>query len=239
MSLAAIILDLAVIAIIAFSVYRASVKGFMRTLISFLGCFAVLILSIVLSWVVSDLVYGNIVRPRVISRIETTVDSSGSVLGSSAQIIDAATEAMPGYIVKMAKAHGLFEKLESKEINAKLSDGTQSAATVIADTVAKPVVTGVVQVISMTILFAAGLVAVKLLARMINKLTSGKYLGKLNGLLGAVIGIPRGIIFALIFVWVVGFLVYTNESGVLGITPESAEDAFLFGAMNSFNPLIK
>lgn len=237
MSIAAIILDLAVVAIIAFSIYRASVKGFMRTLVSFLGCFAALILSVVLSWVVSDLVYGSIVRPRVISRVETAVDSTG--LGNTAQIIETATESMPKFIVKMANTNGLFEQLETKEAAAKLSGGTESAAAVIADTVAKPVVTGLVQVISMAVLFVAGLIAVKLLSRILNKLVSGKYLGGLNGFLGGVIGIPRGIIFALIFVWVVGFLVYTNESGILGVTPESAENTYLFGIMNSFNPLLK
>ena len=70
-----IVLDILILAIIAFFIVLSSKQGFVKTFIGFVGCFAALILSIVLSWTVSDLVYGNFIRPGLVSSVEDNLDS--------------------------------------------------------------------------------------------------------------------------------------------------------------------
>ncbi len=236
--IAAIILDVLIVAVIAFFIVLSSKQGFMKTFIGFVGCLAALVMSVVLSWMISDLVYGNIVRPKIISSVEETVGTDGGGGGSISAVIEKATEAMPDYIVEMAETRNLFDGLYGDE-GENLTGGTQSVAATVVDTVAKPIVTGIIQSVSMVIFFILGLIAVKFLSRILNGLVSGKILGKVNSFMGGIIGIPKAIVFAVIFTWVVGFYVFTRENGLLGVTIETVEKTYLFEIINSFNPLLK
>lgn len=229
-----IILDILILAIIAFFIVLSSKQGFVKTFIGFVGCFAALILSIVLSWAVSDLVYGSFIRPGLVSSVEENLDSQAFV--SVAEMIDQATEALPDFIVKMADSNG--EKQNTK-IAKELSMSKRSPSEIVVDTIAKPVVTGIIQTISMIIIFIFGLIVVKIVARILNKMFSGRYLGTLNGFLGGIIGIPKGIIFAVLFAWVIGFYLSTSDGGLFSITEEMTESTYLFRILNTFNPLIK
>ena len=229
-----IVLDILILAIIAFFIVLSSKQGFVKTFIGFVGCFAALILSIVLSWTVSDLVYGNFIRPGLVSSVEDNLDSKA--FASVAEMIDEATEAMPDFIVKMSDSRG---ETQGTEIAKELSMSKRNPSEIVVDTIAKPVVTGIIQTLSMIIIFIIGLIVVRLLARFFNKMFSGKYLGTLNGFLGGIIGIPKGIIFAILFAWVIGFYLSTNDGGLFSITEEMTESTYLFRIINSFNPLIK
>ena len=91
-------------------------QGFVKTFISFVGCIAALVLSIVLSWVVSDLIYGSFVRPSLVLSVEEYLDSKTFV--SVAEMLDQATEAMPDFIVKMADSRGETQNAEiAKELS--------------------------------------------------------------------------------------------------------------------------
>lgn len=229
-----IILDILILAIIAFFIVLSSKQGFVKTFISFVGCIAALVLSIVLSWVVSDLIYGSFVRPSLVLSVEEYLDSKTFV--SVAEMLDQATEAMPDFIVKMADSRG---ETQNAEIAKELSMSKRSPSEIVVDTIAKPVVTGIIQTLSMIIIFILGIIVVRLLARFFNKMFSGKYLGTLNGFLGGIIGIPKGIIFAVLVAWVIGFYLSTSDGGLFSITQEMTESTYLFRILNSFNPLIK
>ena len=229
-----IILDILILAIIAFFIVLSSKHGFVKTFISFVGCIAALVLSIVLSWVVSDLIYGSFVRPSLVSSVEEYLDSKTFV--SVAEMLDQATEAMPDFIVKMADSR---DETQNAEIAKELSMSKRSPSEIVVDTIAKPVITGIIQTLSMIIIFILGIIVVRLLARFFNKMFSGKYLGTLNGFLGGIIGIPKGIIFAVLVAWVIGFYLSTSDGGLFSITQEMTESTYLFRILNSFNPLIK
>lgn len=230
-----IVLDILILAVVAFFIVLSSKQGFVKTFIGFVGCFAALILSVVLSWAVSDLIYGTFVRPSLVSSVDEQLDSKAFT--SVAEMINEATEAMPDFIVKMADSRGAEKN--TGEIAKELSMSKRSPSEIVVDTVAKPIVTGIIQTLSMIILFILGLIAVKIIARILNKIFSGKYLGTLNGFLGGIIGIPKGVIFAVLITWVIGFYLSTSESGLFSITEEMTESTYIFRILNSFNPLIK
>ena len=96
-----IILDILILAIIAFFIVLSSKQGFVKTFISFVGCIAALVLSIVLSWVVSDLIYGSFVRPSLVLSVEEYLDSktfaSVAEMPSPSQSIFIVT--IPGFLL--------------------------------------------------------------------------------------------------------------------------------------------
>lgn len=230
-----IILDILILAIVAFFIVLSSKQGFVKTFIGFVGCFAALVLSVVLSWAVSDLVYGNFVRPSLVSNVEEHLDSKAFT--TVAEMLDEATEAMPGFVSKVYESRA--SSSDTEQITKELSMSKRSPSEIVVDTVAKPIVTGIIQTLSMIIIFILGLIAVKILARILNKMFSGKYLGKLNGFLGGIVGIPKGIVFAVLVSWVIGFYLASSEKGLFSITYEMTESTYIFRIINTFNPLIK
>lgn len=237
MNIAAIVLDIIILAVVAFFIVLSAKRGFVKTLIVFLGTFAALILSVVGSWVVSDLVYGNFIKPDIESKLESAFSESSENLGTTALIINSAVNVLPDYIVSMAESENRFSDLEKEDNLGKLTTSASSAAEIITETVVKPCVTGIIQSVSMMVLFIIGIIAVKLISNAMSSLFSGKLLGGVNSFLGGVIGLPEGLLFAIVFTWVIGYLVGVTENGIFGLTETVTDETYIFKIINSFNPI--
>lgn len=237
MNIAAIVLDIIILAVVAFFIVLSAKRGFVKTLIGFLGTFAALILSVVGSWVVSDLVYGNFIKPDIESKLESAFSESSENLGTTALIINSAVNVLPDYIVSMAESENRFSDLEKEDNLGKLTTSASSAAEIITETVVKPCVTGIIQSVSMMVLFIIGIIAVKLISNAMSSLFSGKLLGGVNSFLGGVIGLPEGLLFAIVFTWVIGYLVGVTETGIFGLTETVTDETYIFKIINSFNPI--
>ena len=235
MNIAAIVLDIIILAVVAFFIVLSAKRGFVKTLIGFLGTFAALILSVVGSWVVSDLVYGNFIKPDIESKLESAFSESSENLGTTALIINSAVNVLPDYIVSMAESENRFSDLEKEDNLGKLTTSASSAAEIITETVVKPCVTGIIQSVSMMVLFIIGIIAVKLISNAMSSLFSGKLLGGVNSFLGGVIGLPEGLLFAIVFTWVIGYLVGVTENGIFGLTETVTDETYIFKIINSFN----
>ena len=237
MNIAAIVLDIIVLAVVAFFIVLSAKRGFVKTLIGFLGTFAALVLSVVGSWAVTDLVYGNFIKPSVESKLESAFTESAEKLGTTALIIDSAVNVLPDYIVRMAESENRFSDLEKEDNSGKLMSSASSAAETITETVVKPCVTGIIQSVSMIVLFIIGIIAVKLISNAMSSLFAGKLLGGLNSFLGGVIGLPEGILFAVILTWLIGYAVGVTENGIFGLTESVTDETYVFKIINSFNPI--
>lgn len=237
MNIAAIVLDIIILAVVAFFIVLSAKRGFVKTLIGFLGTFAALILSVVGSWVVSDLVYGNFIKPDIESKLESAFSESSENLGTTALIINSAVNVLPDYIVSMAESENRFSDLEKEDNLGKLTTSASYAAEIITETVVKPCVTGIIQSVSMMVLFIIGIIAVKLISNAMSSLFSGKLLGGVNSFLGGVIGLPEGLLFAIVFTWVIGYLVGVTENGIFGLTETVTDETYIFKIINSFNPI--
>lgn len=237
MNIAAIVLDIIILAVVAFFIVLSAKRGFAKTLIGFLGTFAALVLSVVGSWAVTDLVYGNFIKPSIESKLESAFTESAEKLGTTALIIDSAVNVLPDYIVNMAESENRFSDLEKEDNSDKLMSSASSAAEIITETVVKPCVTGIIQSVSMIVLFIIGIIAVKLISNAMSSLFSGKLLGGLNSFLGGVIGLPEGVLFAVILTWVIGYAVGVTENGIFGLNESVTDETYVFKIINSFNPI--
>ncbi len=237
MNTAAIVIDIIILAVVAFFIVLSAKRGFAKTLIGFLGTFAALILSVVGSWVVSDLVYGNFIKPDIEAKLQAAFEDSAEKFTTASMIIDGATEILPDYIVNMAETENLFSDLEKEDNTDKLMLSAESAAEMITETVVKPCVTGLIQSISMIVLFILGILAVKLISKAMSSLFSGKLLGGINSFLGGLIGLPEGLLFAIILTWIIGYFISVTENGLFGLTDAVTDKTYIFRIINSFNPI--
>ena len=222
-----IILDLIVLAIIVITVLISAKRGFVRTAVELVGFIAAVFISFTISTPLANTTYDKIIEPSILSTVTSAANTVAD--DSAAAAVDGIWNRMPDWLKIGVERAGI-----SKEsLDGSITDNIQSAAESASQNVIKPAVTNtlalVYQVISLIIL----LVAVKPLARLINKLFSFSIIGTANRVLGGVVGLPKGIIYAIAFCLVITLIVSFTQNGFLIFTGEAMEKSLFFSFVNS------
>lgn len=178
----AILFDVLALGVIAVTAFLAARKGFVRALIEFVGFFLALVIAVIIGGFIADAVYTHSVRPMVTESITTAIKDG------NAEAIDK----MP----KLFQSLLIQSDIDVNKLEDHVGQTATSTAGKISDAVIKPITLSIVKSVSSVVIFILLIIAVKLLARIVNALFSGKVLGKANFALGAVIGIAKGFVFS-------------------------------------------
>ena len=95
------ILDLLVIAIVAYYAYISAKRGFVRTLIELVGFVAIFLIITKAGAPLSESLFKAAFRGPVLSKVQTTLDES------AVSSVEAVTEALPGFVVNGAAFLGI------------------------------------------------------------------------------------------------------------------------------------
>lgn len=205
------VLDAVILVIIAGCAFFAAKKGFVRTLIEFVGFLAAIFLAFTLSSAVSDFVYDKTIRPAAETAIAAGIESS------------AEDAAMPEFILNLAGKAGINEEM----ISSAVGINAEEIAKNVTETALKPLAINVIKFISIILIFVILLIVVKILARFLNSLFKGVLFGTANKTLGAVLGGAKGIIYSVIFCVAASLIVSLTESGILFITDDSIQNSYI------------
>ena len=226
-----IILDLIVLAIIVITVLISAKRGFVRTAVELVGFIAAVFISFTISTPLANTTYDKIIEPSILSTVTSAANTVAD--DSAAAAVDGIWNRMPDWLKIGVERAGISKESLDGSITDNIGNGIQSAAESASQNVIKPAVTItlalVYQVISLIIL----LVAVKPLARLINKLFSFSIIGTANRVLGGVVGLPKGIIYAIAFCLVITLIVSFTQNGFLIFTGEAMEKSLFFSFVNS------
>ncbi len=194
----ALAVDISIILIIALIVWRSAVHGFVRTVIEVVGYILSAVVALSLSSAIADAAYDNIIRPKVISAVRSASEETSV---SAENFAENVWDNLPSFI---SGTVGFFGSKEDAigGIGSCIQNGSNSAAQNIADKAVKPIATNLVRSIGSTVIFILLIIAVKFLAKAINRIFSIPVIGSINATLGGVIGVAKGVvlIFVLIFV---------------------------------------
>ena len=205
------VLDGIIIVIIAICALLAAKKGFVRTLIEFLGFLAAIFLAFTLSSAVSDFVYDKTIKPAAETAIASSIVSSTE---------DAA---MPKFILTLAQKAGINEDM----ISSAVGINAEEIAKNVTETALKPLAINVIKFIAIIVIFVLLLVVVKIVARFFNSLFKGALLGSANKVLGAVLGGAKGAIYSVIFCIVSSLVVSITSAGFLFITDDAIQNSYI------------
>ena len=208
-----IVLDLIVVAIIGLTAFLAAKKGFIRTLIEFVGFILAIVLAINLSSLLAGITYDGAIKPSVTESIVTSVEEAGGEVYDN----------LPGFVTSVLESTGV----DKDDVKAKAGESSVETAERISDTVVKPEAVKVLKVAYTIPLFLVLLIAVKFLARFLNSIFKGAILGGANKVLGAVFGGAKGILYAIIFTFIALFLATMFSDGILIFSKDALSNSFI------------
>lgn len=205
------VLDGIIIVIIAVCALLAAKKGFVRTLIEFVGFLAAIFLAFTLSSTVSGFVYDKTIRPAAETAIAAGIESS------------AEDAAMPEFILTLAEKAGINEDM----ISTAVGINAEEIAKNVTETALMPLAINVIKFIAIIVIFVLLLIVVKIVARFLNSLFKGVLLGSANKALGAVLGGAKGAIYSVVFCIVASLIVSITKSGFLFITEDAIQNSYI------------
>lgn len=225
-----IVLDVIVLAIIIITAIISAKKGFVATVIEFVGLLLAFYLAFTFSTTVANFTYDKFISPTI---KETVIEEIGDKVESTA---DSVWDSLPSIVVSGANTLGIEREEIFEGVNTSTSSTAEEIANTVNDKIAKPVITVFIRFLLAFVLFIACIFLVRILAKILNKLFTFSLIGKLNRLLGGVLGAGKGIIFACVVVLLLSTIAAVTKNGFLIFTTENIENSTIFKLLASFNP---
>ncbi|MBQ7288238.1 MAG: CvpA family protein [Clostridia bacterium] len=222
------ILDIIVIAVVAYYAFISAKRGFVRTLIELVGFIAIFLIITKAGTPMSEKLFDTVFRAQVLSKVETSLQDS------AAQTTQALTNALPEFVVNSADFLGI-----NISETVDMSNNTAALASSITDNVIRPVATSLIYAVISLLLFGLGMYLVRVLARAVNSLFKISFVGVVNRVLGAVLGAGKGLVVAFVLCMLITVTVSFTENGFWVFTKENIEQSFIFGRIAEWNPLYK
>lgn len=221
-----IIFDIAVLAIVVLLILSGMRKGFIKSLVDFVGAIISVILASAVATALADFIYNGFVRQGIYDRIFSSLEKSDV----SATISDTFGN-LPDFFVVVLDGIGINE---TNLLNQAV--GTQeNISNVIVDAIS-PVFILLIQFFALIILFILFLIIIKALASLVTKIIDIPVIREINALLGGVFGFC----FALILTWILialsVFCIGLVNPEVSDIYIDLLSNSYIASIIYNFNP---
>ncbi len=219
-------LDIAVLAVIVIFALVGAKKGFVKSLIDFLGAFVAMIAAGILSLPAAQWVYDTFFHEALMEKIASTVTGLDAV-----GAVQAVFSEFPELVIRALSAAGITQS----SVQAQVDGSTLDMAAAITAAIS-PMLIGLVRVLAMLVLFILLLVVIRALGTLVSGLFSLPLLNGMNKLLGFVFGV----LLAIVSVWVVlacvhAFMPLFSVELQMKII-DAQESSVLYGFLYRFNP---
>ena len=222
-------IDLILIAVWAFVIWRSARRGFIRSVIELVGWFLALMLAIWISGLIANAIYTSFIEPQFIKGVQSSVTSFAN--DHINDDVSAIRDSLPFYL------RGVFSDADlSRSITSELSKGSAAAATAIAETL-RPALVSIISVMLTFLLMIPLMILVRIAAKYINKVFNLPVIGTINRVLGGILGFFKGILVIYIFVIVINvFMDMSQSKSFLFFTQSAIDRTVLFATLQSLNP---
>lgn len=223
------LLDIVIIAIIAFTVTVAVKKGFIRTLLSAGTFILAVILTAILASPVSNMLKETVVANAVQNSIEETIAEE---ISESTNGIDGLFEGESKIFNSLAEASNLDVEYWEQEYK----ENSESIEERIAEKIATPIVDIIATIIAIILIFILSQVLLSLLSGVLEKVFSLPVLKTFNKGFGAILGIVLALIRVCLFCFAANILI--EFGGLIGngfLMSFSPEETVLFDFFSGIN----
>ena len=221
-----ILIDIAVIALIAVFAFIGYRKGLVKTLLNFAGVFIALIAAFYIAIPLSSFVFDTFFSDRIHNGVNK------AIVNSAADTVTGAVAAVPDYIKKGAKALDInVEKVISDSDPESGVSFAEDVAETITQKVARPIVTRLLAIILFIILFVLLRVLIKVIANALNLVARLPGLNLANRTLGAVIGFAEGLLIAYVCCFAIMQIADIKGGSFLGVSMDTLSDTYIFSKL--------
>lgn len=221
-----LLLDLLIVAVLVFGLLSGVRRGFVRTVIELIGYALILVLAFTAAGPVSEKVYDKFVRETVEQSVSSAF--SETAVESIEPSVDEVYERLPDSIKSLLAHYSVTPESVKSALNDHTGETAETLAGRISDLVAAPF-QSLIRLIVIGLLFAVGLVVIRLVAKACNSLVEALPLvGGLNRFLGGTAGLLKGAVISVFVANLLMLLLSLSSDGILGITVADAEKTTLF-----------
>lgn len=230
-----LIYDLAIIAILLYSILMCARRGLIRSLVDLAGYFLVIWLGQFFSEKLAQMAYDTLLKQRVQSVLMERISESatGSELVTQ---IQAAFRALPPPLDTLVKNTDsqLFTRFENS-----VSDTLESIVDSVATGVVEPMAVGFLRIVFFLLIFAVGLFIVRRLSSLLGGVNYLPLIGPANRLLGGVLGLAEGIVTVLVLILVLNLILIISQGSAGFISEEIIGRTHLLRLFFVKHPLIQ
>ncbi len=224
------ILDGVVVGICLLCVLIGVQRGFIRSVVHFLGSVIAACLASVLGGALAQWLFDAFFRGALVEKIGETLQSLGADNATAA--LEQVLASLPDFLVRALEEAGVTMSAVGGQIGSR----TDQAAQMITDYLA-PVLVNFLKVLAVIVLFFLFMTLVRALAVLVGRLFRLPVLGQLDGLLGGIFGF----LLALVTVWIViaALLVFMPmlDSGTQSQVQGALDSSLIAGKFVDLNPL--
>ncbi len=221
MNVYSLLIDLVLLLIIGLAVYFAARKGFVRTVVEAVGLLAAVIITLTVCTPLANATYDKMIEPPLLEAATQEVHSS---------LDEAANDAwdkLPDFIQNYAEAEGVVLNEILENSNSIESNSYKVVAEISQNTI-KPIAVKLISALYSLVILAVLLIAVKILAVLLNKAFSFSIAGKINTFLGGVCGLVKGLAIAFLLCMVIYTVISFTENGSWIFTSQNIEKTIIF-----------
>ncbi len=232
-----LLIDLAIVLIAVFIIWRSARRGFVRTVIELVGYILAAMISFSLAGIIAQSVYDKSIRPEIIETVEQNI-SEGANLSEIQTAMQDVMDELPGFITLFSGSNGLSADALSQEMDDTISGGVHTAAVSVADQIVQPIAVSGIKAILGSILFTVLMIGVRFISRTLNRLINFSFLRPINKLLGGLVGVLKAVLILFCAVTIIALL-RTYISGADEIfSPQVIDKTYLFKLLYNANPFI-
>ncbi len=228
-----IILDLAVVLSIFAFVYISAKRGFLSTVVRFLGYLASVMASSWISRWLGEKVYQRWIRPTLLESISEKL----SEMIHPEQLVKDIVSFLDELPVLLRNALSYDSQGLSQSLQQFAQSG-DSIAEGLVDTVLYPTVIGLTQTVLFLICFLLCLVIVRLVAGMLTQVKRIPVIGPMNSLLGGIFGFFESILFLFLAMLLLNLLFSLTNDSISWLNRSVVSSTFLLNNFLRYNPFI-
>ncbi len=212
-------------------------RGFVSSIVMFLGYLASFIVSVFLSEVLSTAVYDAWIEKPVLNAVTETVSGFTNTEGS-VQLITKITQTFPWPLNNMLYAAATSNPGAMEQLDQAIQNGPTTIATWANELVIAPIVTMILKAVFFFLIMLLAWFVVRSLARMFRGVNRIPLVGGVNALLGAVLGLIQGLLVVLVLCFVIRMIILLSGNSLSFMNDEVIQDTYLFQYLYRISPFV-
>ena len=227
-----LILDIIALVLAIIIIVKCGVKGFISSIISFLGGLFSALIAAFLSNPAAQYIYTNFLEKHLVEKITvslgemTTTNASAFLEG-----LETSLQSLPAPLLSLMQ-------LNSQSVVSVLSENIGASVDTLSmqlsENVIKPLTTTLVSAVLFIVLFIVLLLIFKLLSKAFTKIKKVPLLGPVNTVLGVVFGFLNALIVLYVICVVLNLLIMFLGNTIPYLSTETLQNSYIFGWLSSF-----
>ncbi len=228
----ALVFDVIAVAVLALSVIECYKKGFVASLISFLGYAISCIGAYFGSRMLSEAIYRLFIRDRLLLQVETAV--SGELENGIVAQVTAALNAIPQWFSQLvAQFSGGAEEIAGHAaISAEVP--VEHLSTAVVDEIMYPLIYALLQGVCFLVLFFCLMIVLRVLVRLLRQIRYVPLLGTVNALAGGAVGFLKGALILLVIAAVLHFGFNLFGGSISFVSETDVQNSYFFRYLYQF-----